>query len=66
VAMSTFPGLGFRVSERYRVYYRHLVAREIKDIHKNNKDNNTSKKDKREWKQIMNIDIAASASIYTN
>jgi hypothetical protein len=36
-------------------YYRHLIAKKIKDIHKNNKENNTNKKDKREWKQIMNI-----------
>jgi hypothetical protein len=34
-------------------YYRHAVAKKIKDISKNNKINN--KKTKEEWKQIMNI-----------
>jgi hypothetical protein len=34
-------------------YYRHAVAKKIKDISKNNKINN--KKSKEEWKQIMNI-----------
>jgi predicted glycosyltransferase involved in capsule biosynthesis len=34
-------------------YYRHAVAKKIKEISKNNQINN--KKTKEEWKQIMNI-----------
>jgi hypothetical protein len=34
-------------------YYRHAVAKKIKDISKNNKTNN--KKTKEEWKLIINI-----------
>ena len=34
-------------------YYRHAVAKKIKDINRNNNTNN--KKNKYEWKQIMNI-----------
>jgi hypothetical protein len=35
-------------------YYRHIVAKEIEQIKKNNQINN-NKKTEGEWKQIMNI-----------
>jgi hypothetical protein len=34
-------------------YYRHAVAKKIKDINRNSKTNN--KKNKDEWKHILNI-----------
>jgi predicted nucleotide-binding protein (sugar kinase/HSP70/actin superfamily) len=34
-------------------YYRHAVAKKIREINRNSKTNN--KKNKEEWKQIMNI-----------